>query len=351
MVWKLIVGILIAAAGLYFFFTGVSLPKLWADFQQISFQTLFLTACCSIFTIYFRALRWRIILPDVAHASKKNIVGITMVGFMINNIFPARLGEAARVLLLWRKNKYSPAMSIGSLVVERIMDALTFVGFLIIPIFMIPRLNSLHVVGYVGAAGIGVSLVVVILYLKFEAVSTRIGKWVVVKSKLPQRLQRLILTLCREITMTIGWLRSPLQVTKVIALSCCTMIWYIFMIMLLSEQSSTHIGILEAMFAQAFAAFGAAIPLAPGYVGTLHAAMLHGLSLLGMKGDEGRVLAILYHGVNYIAINIAGIIFIFKLQFSLKDFLTLQKKENKKNTVVAASIQQQEEETVYGQGC
>jgi uncharacterized membrane protein YbhN (UPF0104 family) len=97
------------------------------------------------------------------------------------------------------------------------------------------------------------------------------------------------------------------------------------MIILLTENADIPFGLLEGMFAQSFAAFGAAIPLAPGYVGTLHAVMLQGLEILGMNGDKARALVILYHAVNYLVITVLGLYFFFRMRLSIKEISTAKK--------------------------
>ena len=112
----------------------------------------------------------------------------------------------------------------------------------------------------------------------------------------------------------------------VIFLSFLTLLCYPVMIILLAGKTNITFGFLEGLFAQAFAAFGAAIPSAPGYVGTLHAVMLKGLSILGMDGDKARALVIIYHAINYILITLLGLYFLFRMKLSFKEIFNAKKK-------------------------
>jgi len=49
---------------------------------------------------FFKALRWRVLLADSAAISPAFAMRLTMIGFFMNNIFPARIGEVARPYLL-----------------------------------------------------------------------------------------------------------------------------------------------------------------------------------------------------------------------------------------------------------
>ena len=48
-----------------------------------------------------RAERWELLLSDVgAHAPRADVYALTVVGYAVNNVLPARAGDAVRVLLL-----------------------------------------------------------------------------------------------------------------------------------------------------------------------------------------------------------------------------------------------------------
>jgi uncharacterized membrane protein YbhN (UPF0104 family) len=92
----------------------------------------------------------------------------------------------------------------------------------------------------------------------------------------------------------------------------------VVMIWLLGFQIQSF-GFLDSMFGVAFAALGAAIPLSPGYVGTLHAMMQEGLSLLGVALEKAGAITILYHAIGYVIVTIMGIYFFFTTNVSMSD--------------------------------
>jgi uncharacterized membrane protein YbhN (UPF0104 family) len=76
---------------------------------------------------------------------------------------------------------------------------------------------------------------------------------------------------------------------------------------------------LDSLFAQAFAACGSAIPLAPGAVGTLHAVLLQGLVITGMEAGKARALVVLYHAVGYVALTTIGLVFFLTMNVKFKE--------------------------------
>src|SRR5690606_19546278 len=70
--------------------------------------------------------------PDTALRSRFSAVSI---GFMAHNILPARVGEFARAYAFSRMEPVSAPAALGSLVVERLMDGIILLLFLVLPVF------------------------------------------------------------------------------------------------------------------------------------------------------------------------------------------------------------------------
>ncbi len=314
---KVVLGLLIAAFGLYIFLKDVEIDRLVSELQATRVHALLLVSILAILTIYLRSVRWRFILPDLPDTTKKNLFNNVAIGFMLNNILPARLGEVARVFILWRKNRFPVAVCVGTLILERIIDLCMFFIFFFIPIFILPQCSDLLPFGFITAGITLCTILFFVFYRLFQNQTVALGKWLA--GKAPLRFQTKIKKIGWELASNIGWLSSLKRTGLVILFSFLTTLCYPLMIIILAGNSTMPFGLLEGMFAQAFAAFGAAIPLAPGYVGTIHAVMLQGLSILGMDDDQGRALVILYHILNYIPVTILGLILFFRTNLSFRE--------------------------------
>jgi uncharacterized protein (TIRG00374 family) len=314
---KIVIGIAIAALCLYIFLKDVDINSLITELKSVKITPLIIACLLIIATLYLRSLRWKFMLPDIPNTSKKFLFSNVMIGFMINNILPARIGEFARAFILWKKNRFPLATSLGTLIVERVIDILIFSIFFIIPVFTLPQCSSLTVYAFVFTGIIIFSVVCVLIYFRFQSTSITFATWII--SKFPEKFRGRTLQICKELATTLIWLKSPKRAFITICLSFLTLLCYPVMIIVLAGDAGIPFGLLEGMFAQAFAAFGAAIPLAPGYVGTLHAIMLQGLEILGMNADKARAMIIIYHAVNYILITILGLYFFFRMKLSIKE--------------------------------
>jgi uncharacterized protein (TIRG00374 family) len=327
-------GIALAAAGLFIFFRNVDVHRLGSEFLTLSPLTVIACVFFGLMTLAFRAWRWKIMLPDVEKAQKGDLFQIVTIGFMINNILPARLGEAARVVLLWKRNGYTPALCIGSIILERIFDTLAFMSCFFIPVFVLDSMKATQLPGSVAGKSVTlqafaflfgaiflIACLIALFYSQFPRQSRGIAKKML--RFIPQRLRLKTQTIGSEILSNLDWIFSLKKVLLVIVHTYCLLLCYAATMVILTK--SPGFTLLHGLFAQSFAAMGAAIPLAPGYVGTLHAVLLQGLLLCGVNRETAIVTAILYHAIPYCAVTLLGLYYFFSMRVSFKDISALQK--------------------------
>lgn len=321
---KLILALVITAAGLYFFLKDVDVKQLVIELKSVSIPALIVSSLLLVLSLYLRAIRWQLILPEISGTNKKFLFSNVTIGFMVNNLLPARLGEAVRIVLLWQKNHFPASICIGSVILERIIDLLLFMSFFALASFILPQCASFISLAFIFTSIVIGSIICAFIYVHFPAFTHTASQWFL--AKIPSRFREKIARIGRELSATLTWLNAIKKISMIVCLSILIGLCYAFLIMLLAQKTSFQMGILESMFAQSSAAFGAAIPLSPGYVGTLHAVMLQGLTMLGMEVEQARALIIVYHAINYLLINILGLYFLVKLKLSLRELFATRKK-------------------------
>ncbi|MDR2693343.1 MAG: flippase-like domain-containing protein [Chitinispirillales bacterium] len=334
---KYVIGLLLAAVGLYIFFRGSgggeSVCRALAE--EISRSGPIGAVVCAglaLLSIWLRALRLRVILPDtlplpplgIAATAldaaairptphKGGLFSVTMVMAMLNNVLPVRAGEAARVALLWKRNGFPVMVCVGSLLVEHALDIAAYLSFLFIPPILSPeilvKLRGLHpamiVVIWLSAAAFASLLGLFSLYALlpriFRGAAARIGR------RLPSKIKSAAARFGAEMESNVDWVAAPGKAARVAALTCAITLCYSLMLFIL-VCDITFSGFMNSLFSQAFAAFGAAIPLAPGSVGTLHAVLLQGMTITGCPAQKARAVIIVYHAVQYVVITGAGLL-------------------------------------------
>ncbi|MBN1307164.1 MAG: flippase-like domain-containing protein [Chitinispirillaceae bacterium] len=309
-------GVAIAAAGVWIFLRQVNVTEMLHEMRRTPLWKVAIVAALNPATLLLRAWRWQAMLPQRSECSKKGLFPLVVIGFMINNFFPARIGEAVRAALLWKRNRFTVAESVGSIIAERFLDVLVFALFFILPVVLLPRLSVVRTYGILLAGGWCVAPLCFFAYAKKPASIKRVAKLFL--AIVPGRFRTVIAPIGKEVISNLDWLFSLKRTATVLTLSVLTLLCQVGMLQALGSGIDGF-NVLVSMFGIAFGAIGAAIPLAPGYVGTLHAMMLSGLAMAGVAADKAGAIAVLFHAIGYSTIAIMGIYYFFNLKISMKE--------------------------------
>ena len=104
-----------------------------------------------------RAERWHHILAITGvHASRPDCYGLTCVGYMGNNVLPARAGEVLRVVLLAPRCDASKRTVAGSIVAERLLDVVALATIFVVVVYGVLSSTVLPTDRPILVAGIGV---------------------------------------------------------------------------------------------------------------------------------------------------------------------------------------------------
>ncbi|MBW5399952.1 flippase-like domain-containing protein, partial [Brachyspira pilosicoli] len=162
------IGIIISIACLYFAFRGIDIKGSIEVVKNINVTYFIISLILSVVIIALRGLRWECFIPLKKPIKKRTVVMATYIGFMANNILPAKLGEVARAYILGIKEDVSKSALIASVVTERLFDVITGGVILTISVAFIPNLPK--TVTYAAIALFVVSIVgfLVLMFLVWQ---------------------------------------------------------------------------------------------------------------------------------------------------------------------------------------
>jgi uncharacterized protein (TIRG00374 family) len=89
---------------------------------------------------YVRALRWRLLIQSLGYSPDKlNTFFAVMIGYLANQAFP-RLGEVLKCTVLARYEKVPADKLVGTIILERLIDALCLLAIFAITLLIQPEL-------------------------------------------------------------------------------------------------------------------------------------------------------------------------------------------------------------------
>lgn len=323
---KTLVGLAVTVLALWYVLRGEDFGEIIAQMRQGDPWLLLAAVTVSTFGFFIRALRWKVILAPVKPDTKlRSRFAAVSIGFMANNVLPARVGEFARAYSFSRMEPVSASAAFGSLVVERFLDGVVLLLLLIVPVLLpgFPAGDALSSgMGALILRG-GVFVVAVVMAaLVVMAVWPRLFIKISERGAafLPRALARPLVKALESLLDSIALLRSP----RLLSLS---FLWTLgfwlfhgvsFWLAMLAFGIDT--GLVSAWFTEAVVGFGVALPAAPGFIGTFHASAEFALTgVYGVESSRSLAFAFGYWFAGWVPINVIGFWYAWKLGLSLGD--------------------------------
>lgn len=320
---KAIIGAVISLAILAAMLMVVDYGQLWTALRRAQYVYLVPFVGIVIFSMVLRAWRWRLIVSPLGRVPLARLYASTMIGFMANNILPARLGEAVRAYSLGARTGISRSALFGTIIVERVYDSFTLLVMLWI-VFLFSRAASttdaaaIKSFGYIFLViNIGLLLLLVLLQRKTEATLNWLGRlshWLPEKVRTPAReiAEKFArgLTLAPGVKNTVGIVFSSLLLWTIMALSN----YLIFLAFGYgpSPSDGAHYLPIEASFVVlVVVSLAITVPSTPGYFGVFHAGCVLALKVYldvpaGSFVSEAAAIAIVMHAAQYLPITLLG---------------------------------------------
>lgn len=160
---------------------------------------------------YIRGLRWRLLIQSIGHnASRTNSFFAVMIGYLVNQGVP-RLGEVVKCTVLSRYEKIPVEKLIGTIILERLIDALTLLVIFGITLAIQPHLYTQIIDTFFhkdpsqnGSKGPGTLLIALII---ISAILFCLLIWMLLKKKTIRDLANIIKKISRRIAEGVGAIR------------------------------------------------------------------------------------------------------------------------------------------------
>ena len=280
LIWILL-SIVVAVAALGYALWQVNLVEVGRAMAEANYFYLLPYLALAVAYFLLTAFNWTLLLQPVGHFTVRQVLPSMMVGFAGNNLLPMRLGELVRTVVFSRQHKRPTGAVLASLVLERILDVLTILVLYVVSLFVLRHVPSAVATGArvfalallpIGAA-IAAFLFVPAPFLKL---------WHVVSVWLPAGWRTRGTRLIEGILHGFSALRSPTRLAALGAISLLKWICSTGSVWLTLQAFHTGASLGVALVVLVVSALAIALPNTPGYVGTLQAAFVIGLSPFGI---------------------------------------------------------------------
>ena len=315
----LIAGILVSIICSWLFARKIEWSSLGEAFREAKYIYIFPTVIILFIAHYIRAIRWEVLLSPIKRVSVLNLFSANMIGFMANNVLPARLGEVIRPIMIARKEKIKVSTSLATVAIERVFDILGVIVIASLLFCFLPSDNETN------------SQAVILQLKKWSAIMAFLGICAITTlfllSLYPKKagavFEKLLFVfphhLRDKLVNMLHSFISGLQVfdhkTKLLwagALSIVIWLLNAASIYVLCYSFDIGLSFAGSCFVAVCLALAVALPQAPGFIGVFHIATQKSLDVFGIDLSSAQSFAILLWAINFVPITITGLLFLWR---------------------------------------
>ena len=325
---KYALSVLLTLFFLYFAFKGTDFTRLWAILVNANYWWALALLPQLLVSHLFRAWRWDYLLRPIKRNLKfRNLFSAMSVGYMVNNVLP-KVGELVRPYAIGKLENISRSAALGTLLVERIFDILSF----LVMIALIPLIYSgplLQVFPWLQATGIwitaltfGCIAILTFLMLRRDVVERILNFFT---RHLSDRRSAQVERITHSFLDGFLFLKEPKHYFIIGFQS--VMVWALYIVMMyvpfyafgMTEKYS--LDIRSAMVLQAISSLGYMAPT-PGATGPYHYFTVQALTkLYGVDDELARSYATVTHAVGYLGMTFLGLYYFWADKLHMSEMM------------------------------
>jgi uncharacterized protein (TIRG00374 family) len=306
------IGVAISAVAIWILARSVDLPRTFDVLRTANPAWIVVMVGTTLLDVASRGGRWQALLEPIKRLPYRRVLGYTYLGYLANNVLPARLGELVRSHALGEGEGISRPTVLGTVVVERIVDTVIVVGMAALAVLILGVGGTMSTAVVLGAGFVG--LLIVGLFVAM--VSHRLPgaeRVTAVAERYPR-----ILELARRLRDGLAVASRPATLARALLLSAAAWAASIATFIAGAQSVGIELTISQAALLASGVALATIVPSAPGYVGTFELTAVSIAKIFGADPDAAFAMALLVHAMILAVTSVGGVVAALRLRVGLK---------------------------------
>jgi len=287
---------IIAALLLYYSLRGIDWSQVWVTLSHAESKYIWAWLVIVTFSLFLRALRWRVLLSAEGPVSVSTAFWATSAGYFGNNFLPFRAGEVVRTLMISVRTSMSKSFVLTTALSERIFDAVTLVGVASILLLIPPTKpgwlkDAATPFGVFGLVGV----LAIVLLPKLEPLWERTLRRLPLPSSLTDKLIGIML----QVLMGIRAFHDARRLAIFLALTGVIWTCDSFTAVIGMRALGMNMSLEVAFLLITGLALGSAVPSTPGYVGIYQFVAVKMLPPFGFTNAQAIAYIVLFQGLQF----------------------------------------------------
>jgi len=314
--WQFWLGVLISAFFLYFVVSKLEWESFWLSLRSANYWWILPGVTVYFIAVWARAWRWHYLLKPIKSIKTRVMFPITCIGYMGNNIYPARAGEVLRAVILKRKEGVPISASLATIIVERIFDGVVMLAFIFVNLSKLAELTGVSIpiakweisiqdLAIWGGVAFFGALIIFLVAAMFPKTTAGIGQWFIDRL-LPNRIREKASAIMHKFLGGLESLRSPFNVLMVFVTS--VIIWLLETVKywFVMHAFNFTVSFFTLMLMNGVVNLATTIPAAPGYLGTFDAPGIAVLQADGINKAVATGYTLVLHLALWLPITLLG---------------------------------------------
>lgn len=302
-----LIGVLISVLSLGYTLSVIHWSELGLALAQANYLWLIPSFLVILGVSWARGYRWRLLMYPDLHVPLRRMYHFVNIGYLYNNILPAKAGEVIRAYLAGREIAGGLGQALSSLLIERLLDVLCAVVIMLILLPLTPLPSWLRLGGLVFG---GVAVVAAIVLWGLSRFGDRgvdwLWRWV---GRIPFIGSPKVEQLVRNLVEGFGVLANRRVIPGVLLGSVLVWGGYALLnyLVLLAFPNMAR-SALATTTGLVASAFGMVLPSSPGALGVFEAAVIEGMAVFGYSRSAASIYALVLHLFTNIVLILLGLV-------------------------------------------
>jgi glycosyltransferase 2 family protein len=289
---RIVVALILTAGAVWLSFRNIDLAELGKAFGRVRWLWALTAAANTVFSVYALGWRWEILLRPQTRIPLGKLFRFNILSQTVNIAAPARMGEFVRAYLVSKEGGASVAFTLGTILVERLLDAFVFAAaWIVTPALMAvsgtfaPR-SAFRVLFFLPA----------LILISFAVWPKLFQRAAVFGVRLfPSKIRERILRIVQQALEAFATLRRTRTSTVLVAWTIGLIFSQILTNLFIFKAVRLPLGLGPALIVLLAIQVSSLPPSAPGKIGVFEYAVILALAFFGIARSEALTYGLILH--------------------------------------------------------
>jgi len=323
--WTMILGMLLSIILLIIVFARLDWETFFKTLATFSLPYLLLATVMIIINVLLRSLRWNLI-AGVPLTQFKSFWQAASIGYLGNMIYPARAGEALRIVAIHHFVPLALERAVTSAVIDRMLDMI-IAGLFVLWVLQLhsqrlhPNFGKGAILIFIIAT---ISLIITVYYAKNW--QDKIQQWQPSGKKWQQRLKISIIHGLESVKI----LRQARHLFALLFITTLVFVCDFYWMWQMTSALGWSLPFTAGMTVSLFIVVGISLPSAPAYVGIFQIACVFALQLYGIAESQAVAYSFILQLLIFTIFGLQGllVLLIYGFNFMNPPTTTLPESES-----------------------